>query len=39
MSNAGILGVPGGLELDNALWQKMWEIHGMAHVWAAPVSP
>jgi NAD(P)-dependent dehydrogenase (short-subunit alcohol dehydrogenase family) len=34
-SNAGILGTPGGLELDNALWQKMWEVHGMAHIWAA----
>src|SRR5207244_297161 len=34
-SNAGILGTMGGLELDNALWQKMWEVHGMAHVWAA----
>lgn len=35
MSNAGILGNRGGIELDNDLWQKMWEIHGMAHVWAA----
>jgi NAD(P)-dependent dehydrogenase (short-subunit alcohol dehydrogenase family) len=35
MSNAGILGKPGGLELEDALWQKMWEVHGMAHVWAA----
>jgi NAD(P)-dependent dehydrogenase (short-subunit alcohol dehydrogenase family) len=35
MSNAGILGKPGGMELDDALWQKMWEVHGMAHVWAA----
>lgn len=35
MSNAGILGKAGGLELDDALWQKMWEVHGMAHVWAA----
>lgn len=35
MSNAGILGQPGGIELDDALWQKMWEVHGMAHVWAA----
>ncbi|MBE7939962.1 MULTISPECIES: SDR family oxidoreductase [Ramlibacter] len=35
MSNAGILGRPGGLELDDALWQKMWEVHGMAHIWAA----
>jgi NAD(P)-dependent dehydrogenase (short-subunit alcohol dehydrogenase family) len=35
ISNAGILGTPGGLELEDALWQKMWEVHGMAHVWAA----
>jgi NAD(P)-dependent dehydrogenase (short-subunit alcohol dehydrogenase family) len=35
VSNAGILGKPGGLELEDALWQKMWEVHGMAHVWAA----
>ena len=35
MSNAGILGKPGGIELDDALWDKMWQIHGMAHVWAA----
>jgi NAD(P)-dependent dehydrogenase (short-subunit alcohol dehydrogenase family) len=34
-SNAGILGTPGGIDLDDALWQKMWEVHGMAHVWAA----
>ena len=34
-SNAGILGTPGGMELEDALWQKMWEVHGMAHVWAA----
>jgi NAD(P)-dependent dehydrogenase (short-subunit alcohol dehydrogenase family) len=35
MSNAGILGRMGGIELEDALWQKMWEVHGMAHVWAA----
>jgi NAD(P)-dependent dehydrogenase (short-subunit alcohol dehydrogenase family) len=35
ISNAGILGTPGGMELSDALWQKMWEVHGMAHVWAA----
>lgn len=35
MSNAGIIGKDGGLELDNPLWEKMWQIHGMAHVWAA----
>jgi NAD(P)-dependent dehydrogenase (short-subunit alcohol dehydrogenase family) len=34
-SNAGILGRMGGLELEDALWDKMWQIHGMAHVWAA----
>lgn len=34
-SNAGILGKPGGLELEDALWDKMWQVHGMAHVWAA----
>jgi NAD(P)-dependent dehydrogenase (short-subunit alcohol dehydrogenase family) len=35
VSNAGILGRMGGFELEDPLWQKMWEIHGMAHVWAA----
>lgn len=35
ISNAGILGRPGGFELDDALWDKMWQVHGMAHVWAA----
>jgi NAD(P)-dependent dehydrogenase (short-subunit alcohol dehydrogenase family) len=35
MSNAGILGTKGGLELEDPLWDKMWQIHGMAHVWAA----
>jgi NAD(P)-dependent dehydrogenase (short-subunit alcohol dehydrogenase family) len=34
-SNAGILGGLGGVELEDALWEKMWQIHGMAHVWAA----
>ncbi len=34
-SNAGILGQPGGLDLDDALWTAMWNIHCMAHVWAA----
>lgn len=34
-SNAGILGPMGGIELEDALWNKMWQIHGMAHVWAA----
>jgi len=34
-SNAGILGGLGGFELEDALWDKMWQVHGMAHVWAA----
>jgi NAD(P)-dependent dehydrogenase (short-subunit alcohol dehydrogenase family) len=35
MSNAGILGRMGGIELEDALWDKMWQVHGMAHIWAA----
>ncbi len=35
MSNAGILGARGGLELEDPLWDKMWEVHAMAHLWAA----
>ena len=35
ISNAGILGRMGGLDLENSLWESMWHIHGMAHVWAA----
>ncbi len=35
MSNAGILGGMGGFELEDPLWEKMWQVHGMAHVWAA----
>lgn len=34
-SNAGILGRMGGIELEDALWEKMWQVHGMAHIWAA----
>ena len=33
-STAGI-GNSRGLEADDAMWDKMWRIHGMAHVWAA----
>jgi len=35
VSNAGILGRRGGFELEDALWESMWHVHGMAHVWAA----
>ena len=33
-SNAGI-GIPGGEEVPNDGWQKIWDINVMAHVWAA----
>lgn len=33
-SNAGILG-GGGPEAPDELWDRMWKIHLMAHVWAA----
>ena len=40
-SNAGIIGVDGepwwATGADNALWQRMWEIHLMSHVYAARV--
>jgi NAD(P)-dependent dehydrogenase (short-subunit alcohol dehydrogenase family) len=35
VSNAGILGPVGGIEIDDAVWDDMWKIHVMAHVWAA----
>ncbi len=35
VSNAGVLGRPGGFELDDPLWERMWQVHAMAHVWAA----
>jgi len=35
ISNAGILGRMGGIDLEDDLWDKMWQVHGMAHVWAA----
>jgi NAD(P)-dependent dehydrogenase (short-subunit alcohol dehydrogenase family) len=33
-SNAGII-VPGGVEVDNEGWQRIWEINVMGHVYAA----
>jgi|KBSSwiStaDraftv2_1062776.scaffolds.fasta_scaffold151551_2 NAD(P)-dependent dehydrogenase (short-subunit alcohol dehydrogenase family) len=35
VSNAGILGPAGGIEVADAVWDRMWKIHLMAHVWAA----
>ncbi len=33
-SNAGI-SVPGGVEVEDDAWQRIWEINVMSHVWAA----
>lgn len=35
VSNAGILGPVGGVEIEDTVWDCMWKIHVMAHVWAA----
>jgi NAD(P)-dependent dehydrogenase (short-subunit alcohol dehydrogenase family) len=35
-ANAG-LGLPGGREPDAATWQRLWDVHVMAHVHAARV--
>ncbi|MFN8485014.1 MAG: SDR family oxidoreductase [Anaerolineae bacterium] len=34
-SNAGIFGDEGGPEVSNAVWQRIWDINVMAHVYAA----
>ena len=34
-SNAGIAGAGGGEEVADAAWQRMWQVHVMAHVYAA----
>lgn len=33
-SNAGI-SIPGGVEVDDTDWQRIWDINVMSHVWAA----
>ena len=35
ISNAGILGPEGGIDISNDIWNMMWGIHVMAHVWGA----
>lgn len=34
-SNAGVLGPAGGLEIPDEIWTQLWNVHVMAHVWAA----
>lgn len=35
VANAGIGGFPGGAEVPDEEWQRIWEINVMHHVWAA----
>jgi len=34
-SNAGIAGEPGGVNVANDAWQRIWDVNVMAHVYAA----
>ena len=34
-SNAGIGGVAGGVEVSNDVWQQIWDVNVMAHIYAA----
>lgn len=34
VSNAGI-GMPGGVDVPNATWQRTWDVNVMAHIYAA----
>ena len=34
-SNAGIAGPSAGPEAPDGTWQRLWDVHVMAHVWAA----
>ncbi len=34
-SNAGIVGMPGGVEVPNEAWQQIWEVNVLAHIYAA----
>jgi len=34
-SNAGIFGTAGGIDVPNDVWQRIWEVNVMAHIYAA----
>ena len=34
-SNAGIGGMAGGVEVRNDVWQQIWDVNVMAHIYAA----
>ena len=35
VANAGIGGMPGGAEVPDEEWQRVWDINVMHHIWAA----
>lgn len=35
VANAGIGGFPGGVEVPDEEWQRVWDINVMHHIWAA----
>ncbi len=35
VANAGIGGLPGGAEVPDEEWQRVWDINVMHHIWAA----
>lgn len=35
VANAGIGGFPGGVEVPDEEWQRIWDINVMHHIWAA----
>lgn len=35
VANAGIGGFPGGVEVPDEEWQRIWEVNVMHHIWAA----
>jgi NAD(P)-dependent dehydrogenase (short-subunit alcohol dehydrogenase family) len=34
-SNAGIGGIPGGVDIPNEFWERIWQVNVMAHIYAA----
>src|SRR4029453_14144429 len=35
LSNAGIGGIPGGVDIPNEFWERIWQVNVMAHIYAA----
>ncbi len=34
-SNAGVFGMRGGIEIDNGVWNRLWQVNVLAHLYAA----